>query len=88
MRFEKYFEPGTIKECIGLLEEYSGKAKILAGGTDVVTLSGRLGHSNKIVTLNTYSHMIKSREKLAANVMDQFYSSSDLQSNVDSRSNA
>lgn len=37
MRFEKYFEPETIKECSDLLAEYDGKAKILAGGTDVIS---------------------------------------------------
>ena len=36
MRFEKYFEPDTIKECSDLLAEYGDKARILAGGTDVI----------------------------------------------------
>jgi integrase len=45
----------------------------IAGGVDVVTLAGRLGHSDKTITLNTYSHIIRSREKMAANKMDQFY---------------
>jgi len=43
---------------------------------DVVTLAGRLGHSDKTVTLNMYAHMIKSREKRAANMMDKFYTES------------
>jgi len=38
MRFEKYFEPETIKECSDLLAEYGDKAMILAGGTDVIPL--------------------------------------------------
>ena len=51
-------------------------ASLLIGSeTDIVTLSGRLGHSSKNVTLDTYSHMIKSREKQAANKMDSFYNS-------------
>ena len=33
-----------------------------------------LGHADKNITLNTYSHAIKSREKLAANKLDDFYS--------------
>lgn len=36
MRFEKYFEPATVEECIQILKEYGSDAKILAGGTDLV----------------------------------------------------
>ncbi|MBQ6426302.1 MAG: xanthine dehydrogenase family protein subunit M [Clostridia bacterium] len=36
MRFEKYFEPASIKECCELLVEYGKDAKLLAGGTDLV----------------------------------------------------
>jgi len=38
MRFEKYFEPQALKECIGLLAQYGDKARIIAGGTDIVQL--------------------------------------------------
>jgi len=47
---------------------------------DVVTLAGRLGYADKNVTLNTYSHMIKSREKQVTNKMDDFYSTVDISS--------
>ena len=46
---------------------------LIASGEDIVTVSGRLGHADKNVTLNTYSHMIKSRETQVANKMDEFY---------------
>jgi len=36
MRFE-YLEPKTIKEAISLLSKYDGKAKLIAGGTDLLT---------------------------------------------------
>ena len=36
MKFEKYFEPASIKECTDLLVEYGKDAKLLAGGTDLV----------------------------------------------------
>lgn len=36
MRFEKYFEPTTVEECVQILKEYGSDAKILAGGTDLV----------------------------------------------------
>lgn len=35
-RFEKYFQPTTVKECCELLREYGKDAKVLAGGTDLV----------------------------------------------------
>ena|GEM_PF-262162 len=50
----------------------------IAAGVDVVTLSGRLGHADKNVTLGTYSHMIQSREEQVANAMDKYYSSVDM----------
>jgi len=37
MRF-KYLEPATIEEAISLLGEYDDKAKVIAGGTDVMVL--------------------------------------------------
>lgn len=36
MKFEWYYEPATIKECIQLLDEYGPDARLLAGGTDLV----------------------------------------------------
>ena len=46
---------------------------MIAAGVDIVTLSGRLGHADKNITLGIYSHMIKSKEEQAANKMDTFY---------------
>jgi CO/xanthine dehydrogenase FAD-binding subunit len=34
MRFN-YLEPATIEEAISLLGKYNGKAKLIAGGTDL-----------------------------------------------------
>lgn len=36
MKFEKYFRPSTVEEALKLIDEYSGRCKIVAGGTDVV----------------------------------------------------
>ena len=52
---------------------HTNASLLISAGTDIVTLSGRFGHGDKNVTLNTYSHIIKSREALAANRMDEFY---------------
>lgn len=54
---------------------HSNASLLISSGEDVVTVSGRLGHSDKSITLNTYSHIIKSKEAQVANKMDKFYSS-------------
>ena len=46
---------------------------MIASGEDVVTVRGRLGHSDKNITLNTYSHIIKSKETQVACKMYEFY---------------
>ncbi len=48
-------------------------ASLLVAEIDIATLSGRLGHADKNVTLNTYTHAIKSQEAKAANKMEKFY---------------
>ena len=53
---------------------HTNASLLVAEGIDIVTLSGRLGHADKNITLNTYSHIIRSKEKQAANKMDNFYS--------------
>ena len=37
IRFERYCEPKSIDECIELLNKYGANAKMLAGGTDLVS---------------------------------------------------
>jgi len=53
---------------------HTNASLLISAGVDVVTLSGRLGHADKNITLGTYSHIIKSKEAQAANRMDIFYS--------------
>ena len=33
-----YLEPQTIQEAVSLLTKYDGKAKVIAGGTDLMNL--------------------------------------------------
>ena len=56
-----------------ILYGHTNASLLISAGVDIVTLSGRLGHSDKGVTLNTYSHIIKSKEAEVANKMDIFY---------------
>ncbi|MCL1829294.1 MAG: site-specific integrase, partial [Oscillospiraceae bacterium] len=52
---------------------HTNASLLISAGVDIVTLSGRLGHADKNITLGTYSHIIKSKEEQAANRMDMFY---------------
>lgn len=52
---------------------HTNASLLISSGEDIVTVSGRLGHADKNVTLNTYSHVIKSKEAQVANKMDEFY---------------
>ena len=45
---------------------------LIAGGTDIRTVSGKLGHSKSSTTLNIYSHLVKSAEAETATTMETF----------------
>lgn len=42
---------------------------LITNGTDVRTVSGKLGHSQTSTTMNIYAHLVKSAEKETANTM-------------------
>jgi integrase len=44
---------------------------LIAEGTDVKTVSTRLGHASTGITLNIYAHMLKSKDKEAADKLDE-----------------
>ncbi len=53
MKFEWYFEPETVKECVELLNEYGEDARLLAGGTDlVVRMRNRQAKPKAVISLN------------------------------------
>lgn len=52
---------------------HTNASLLISSGEDIVTVSSRLGHADKNITLNTYSHVIKSKEAQVANKMDEFY---------------
>lgn len=52
---------------------HTNASLLISSGEDIVTVSDRLEHADKNVTLNTYSHIIKSKEVQVANKMDEFY---------------
>lgn len=44
---------------------------MIAEGTDVCTVSRRLGHANTATTLNIYAHALKSKDREAANTIER-----------------
>ena len=53
MRFN-YLEPTTIKEAISLLTKYDGRARIIAGGTDLMVQIRNKAQSPEYVVDITY----------------------------------
>ena len=43
---------------------------LIASGTDIRTIAGRLGHAQTSTTVNTYSHVIQSANRVAADRLD------------------
>lgn len=46
---------------------------MIAEGTDVCTVSKRLGHANTATTLNIYAHALKSKDREAANNLESVF---------------
>ncbi len=58
MKFEWYFEPETVKECVELLDEYGEDARLLAGGTDlVVRMRNRQAKPKAVISLNSIKEL-------------------------------
>ena len=72
--FIKFLERHNLPKITFHQLRHTNASIMIASGEDVVTVSGRLGHADKNITLNTYSHIIKSKEKQVASKMDEFYS--------------
>jgi integrase len=51
---------------------HSAAILMLSAGVDVRTVAGRLGHSNASITLNTYSHYVRSADEAAAAKLEGF----------------
>jgi len=73
--FTKFLKRHNLKKITFHQLRHTNASLMIAAGVDMVTLANRLGHRNSNITQATYLHIIKSREKQAANVMDMFYNS-------------
>ena len=45
---------------------------LIAAGTDIRTVSGKLGHAQTSATMNIYSHLLKTAEQATADTMETF----------------
>ena len=79
--FVKFLERHNLPKITFHQLRHTNASILISSGEDVVTVSGRLGHADKNITLNTYSHIIKSKEEQVANRMDEFYSKLKIASN-------
>ena len=71
--FTKLLERHNLPKITFHQLRHTNASLLISIGEDIVTVSGRLGHADKNITLNTYSHIIKSKEVQVANKMDEFY---------------
>lgn len=71
--FTKFLERHNLPKITFHQLRHTNASLLISSGEDIVTVSGRLGHADKNVTLNTYTHIIKSKEAQVANKMDEFY---------------
>jgi integrase len=79
-----YWKPSGVTEKWSRLRKAAGvesrlhdwrhfcATELLAAGVDVVTVAGRLGHSQTSTTLDIYAHVIAARDDDAASIMGQF----------------
>ncbi len=61
---------------------------LITNGTDIRTVSGKLGHSRTSVTLDIYSHLVGNAEQETANTMESFLSTVTEKKSVSLKSNA
>ena len=60
----EYFRPETLDEAVGLLDRYSGDAKVLAGGQSLIPLMNfRLARPEYVVDINAISDLEYIREE-------------------------
>ena len=54
----------------GKQKRYSNASLLIFQGTDIKTVSKRLGHSQTSTTMNIYTHQIKEADELAAEALE------------------
>ena len=54
-----------------IISRHFAASVLLAGGVDVRTTAGRLGHAQPAVTLKTYAHVMEAADREAAKILGQ-----------------
>jgi integrase len=63
-------------DCTYHALRHTAASLMLASGTDVRTIAGRLGHASATTTLQTYSHLIGQADRDAAERLETLFSRS------------
>ncbi len=81
-----FMRPGTVSAAFSHIRDECGLPKActfhslrhthatwcLSAGVNLKTLSARLGHSNEVITLRTYAHLLPGADAAAAQAFDSF----------------
>lgn len=67
--FRKFIEKYQLPSCSVHSLRHTNATLLIAHGTDIKTVSNRLGHANTTITGNIYSHAIKSADERASDVL-------------------
>ena len=68
--FSKFIKKSNLPYVTLHSLRHTNATLMIAEGTDVCTVSRRLGHANTATTLNIYAHALKSKDREAANTLD------------------
>jgi len=63
-----------IMEGVGIHTfRHTHASMLIAAGTDILTVSRRLGHENIRITLDLYGHLMPGQDEAAADAMDRLF---------------
>lgn len=68
--FSKFLERNKFRKVTLHSLRHTNATLMIAEGTDIRTVSNRLGHAQTSTTLNIYTHALKSKDEHAAEVLD------------------
>lgn len=68
--FSKFLERNNLRKVTLHSLRHTNATIMIAEGTDIRTVSNRLGHAQTSTTLNIYTHALKSKDEQAAEVLD------------------
>ena len=68
--FNKWLKKSELPKITFHQLRHSHTSILIANGVDIATVSKRLGHSKISTTIDVYTHAIKSKDTIAANLLD------------------